>query len=70
MSVSEVIERITERLRKDHPDPAMRSKLYDEGKLVEYVRTLAPEIEDDATLVEVASAVKDGDDGAPHHDET
>ena len=70
MAVTQIVERITERLRKDHPDPAIRSQLYDDGKLLDYVRTLAPEIEDDDTLAEIASAVRAGDDGAPHHDET
>ena len=69
MAVTEIVDRITERLRRDHPDPAMRTKLYDDGKLLDYVRTLAPEIDDDDTLAEIANAVKSNDDGTPAHHE-
>ncbi len=57
------IERIVERLRKDHPDPKMRQQLYDKGGLPAYVRVLMPEASDEA-LGEVTSAVRAAEDGS------
>ncbi|HEY0134062.1 MAG TPA: hypothetical protein VGB85_08280 [Nannocystis sp.] len=57
------IERITDRLRRDHPDPKMRQQLYDEGKLPEYVRTLMQEADDEALLERVTAAVRAAEDG-------
>ena len=57
--------RITDRLRKDHPDPAQREKLYADGKLPEYVRTLAREVTDEALLDRVAAAVHAAEDHQP-----
>lgn len=53
----EHIARITERLRRDHPDPKMREQLYDEGRLPEYVRTLMPQAKDEAVDEAVNEAV-------------
>lgn len=66
----DIVARITERLRRDHPDPDMRAKLYAEDKLGEYVQVLMGERSDDAALVKrVATAVQHADDGTPAHDE-
>ena len=58
-----LIERITERLRKDHPDPKMRQQLYDEGGLPDYVRVLAQEVDDDEVLDRVVAGVRANEDG-------
>lgn len=63
---AEHVERITERLRKDHPDPAMRDQLYRERGLDEYVRVLLPEGGDDATVARIAAAVRAREDGQSH----
>ena len=60
---AELTARITERLRKDHPDPAERAKLYTDGKLVTYVSALAGEVTDPALLARVAAAVHAAEDG-------
>lgn len=57
------VERITERLRRDHPDPKMRQQLYDSGKLPGYVRTLMQEVDDEALLERVTAAVRAAEDG-------
>lgn len=62
------VTRIVERLRRDHPDPAMREELYADGKLGEYVRTLMNGHDvDDATIDEIAAAVHAAEDGTPNH---
>ena len=58
------VERIVDRLRRDHPDPHMREQLYAEGRLDEYVRVLLPGADDDA-VARVASAVRGAEDGEP-----
>jgi hypothetical protein len=55
--------RITERLRRDHPDPKMRQQLYDGGGLPDYVRALMPESDDPALLERVTAAVRAAEDG-------
>lgn len=57
------VERITERLRRDHPDPKMRQQIYDSGGLPGYVRVLLPEVEDQALLERVTAAVRAAEDG-------
>lgn len=57
------IERITDRLRRDHPDPAMRQQLYDSGGLPDYVRVLMQGIDDDELLARVTAAVRAAEDG-------
>lgn len=59
------IARITDRLRRDHPDPKMRAKLYDDGGLPEYVQTLMREVEDQAVLARVIAGVRAAEDGQP-----
>jgi hypothetical protein len=59
----EHIARITERLRRDHPDPKLREQLYDEGRLPEYVRALMPEAPDEASLDRIVRAVRAAEDG-------
>lgn len=54
---AEHIERIKERLAKDHPDPAMRTKLDYKA----YVRSLMPDGgRDEAQVARIASAIEDG----------
>lgn len=60
---AEHVERITDRLRRDHPDPAMRQQLYDDGRLPEYVRVLMPDGADEALLERVTAAVRAAEDG-------
>lgn len=62
MSEQEHIERIVDRLRRDHPDPAMRQQLYDEGGLLAYVETLLNGADADAQRV--ADAVRAAEDGS------
>ena len=59
------IDRITDRLRRDHPDPKMREQLYEKDDLIEYVRTLMPPGSDDALIERVAVAVRAAEDGQP-----
>ncbi|MEJ7603083.1 MAG: hypothetical protein WKG01_34670 [Kofleriaceae bacterium] len=61
------VERITERLRRDHPDPKIRVQLYDEGGLPDYVRALMREVEDEALLDRVVAGVRAAEDGVPTH---
>jgi hypothetical protein len=58
------IERITQRLRRDHPDPKMRQQLYDDDKLPGYVRALMQEVDDEPLLERVTAAVRAAEDGA------
>ncbi|CAN5911960.1 hypothetical protein BH11MYX3_BH11MYX3_38950 [soil metagenome] len=59
------VERITDRLRRDHPDPKIREQFYEEGGLPEYVRSLM-QTEDDAELIDrVTSGVRAAEDGQP-----
>ena len=52
---AEHIERIIERMRKDHPDPKMREDI----DWVEYVRAVMPDGgRDDAQVQRIAAAVK------------
>jgi hypothetical protein len=60
---ADYIARISERLRKDHPDPAMRAKLYADGKLPEYVHTLMREVSDPDVLARVVAGVRAAEDG-------
>lgn len=49
------VERIVERMRKDHPDPKMREDI----DWVEYVRAVMPDGgRDDAQVRRIAAAVK------------
>jgi hypothetical protein len=57
------VERITERLRRDHPDPKMRQQLYDSGGLPDYVRVLMQDVDDEALLERVTAAVRAAEDG-------
>ena len=57
------VVRITDRLRRDHPDPAMRQQLYDRGGLPDYVRTLMSGVDDPALLERVTAAVRAAEDG-------
>jgi hypothetical protein len=57
------IHRIVERLRRDHPDPAMRAQLYAADKLDTYVRTLMNGNEDDALVRRVVAGVRSAEDG-------
>ncbi len=61
----EHVVRITDRLRRDHPDPKMRQQLYDEGGLLDYVRVLMGAVDDEALLERVAAAVRAAEDGQP-----
>ena len=63
-SETEHVDRIVERLRRDHPDPAMRAKLYAGDKLDEYVRTLMNGMEDEALIANVVAKVRAAEDGA------
>ena len=58
---SQDVERIVERLRRDHPDPAMRAQLYAEDKLAAYVRVLMGGVDDP----DVVAAVRAAEDGTP-----
>ncbi len=62
-SEAEHVERITERLRKDHPDPKMRQQLYDSGGLPEYVQVLMQQVDDAALIERVTAAVRAAEDG-------
>lgn len=62
-SESEQVERITERLRRDHPDPKMRQQLYDSGGLPAYVQSLLQGVEDTALVERVAAGVRAAEDG-------
>ncbi|MBA3460841.1 MAG: hypothetical protein H0T46_12810 [Deltaproteobacteria bacterium] len=67
-TTEEHVTRIVERLRRDHPDPALREELYADGKLGEYVRTLMNGHDvNDATIEKIAADVRAAEDGAPHH---
>lgn len=57
------VERITERLRRDHPDPKMREQLYESGGLPDYVRVLMQDVDDPALLERVTAAVRAAEDG-------
>lgn len=60
------VERIVDRLRRDHPDPAMREELYANGGLTDYVRVLMNGVEaDDEEIARIADAVRDAEDGTP-----
>jgi hypothetical protein len=72
MSSDEHTARIVERLRKDHPDPAVREELYgDRERLLAYVENLMSGQEADAaTIAAIAGAVREAEDGLPYHDAT
>ena len=63
-SEADHVERITNRLRRDHPDLKMRQQLYDSGGLPDYVRALMQEFDDPALLGRVTAAVRAAEDGA------
>lgn len=65
MTEQEHVERIVERLRRDHPDPAMREQLYAEGKLDEYVATLLNDADEPSLRQRVTAAVRAAEDGTP-----
>ena len=67
-SEQDYVERVNERLRKDHPDPAIRAELYESGGLPEYVKVLMREVEDEAILERVTAGVRATEDGKPAHD--
>lgn len=64
MDEQDHVARIALRLRKDHPDPAMRAELYAEsGRMLEYVRTLMNGHDvDDPTIARIAAAVQAAED--------
>ena len=66
------VERIVDRLRKDHPDPAQRDEIYAEpGRLDTYVATLMQgQDTDDGELARIVAAVRAAEDGQPYHDAT
>lgn len=64
MSDQEHIDRIVDRLRPDHPDPAMRAKLYDEGGLLAYVEVLLGQDNDEALAKRVADGVRAAENGS------
>ncbi len=57
------VERITDRLRRDHPDPKMRQQIYDSGGLPEYVQALMQQVDDRALIERVTAAVRAAEDG-------
>ena len=60
------VDRILDRLRRDHPDPAMREELYANGGLPDYVRVLMNGVDGtDAMIDRIVSGVRDADDGTP-----
>ena len=59
----EHIARIVDRLRRDHPDPAIRAELYTSGRLIAYVEQLL-DAEDKALAERVASGVHAAEDGS------
>lgn len=61
--VDDYVKRITDRLRRDHPDPKMREELYDNGGLPDYVRVLMQDVDDDAVIRRVVDAVRAAEDG-------
>ena len=63
-SDEEQIARIVERLRRDHPDPAMREQLYEDGGLPDYVRILLDDSDDDELAERVAAGVRAAEDGS------
>ncbi|CAN5787036.1 hypothetical protein BH11MYX2_BH11MYX2_02030 [soil metagenome] len=69
MSEADHVTRIVERLRKDHPDPAIRAQLYESAdKWQAYVDVLMNGQDADATtLARIASAVRAAEDGEAHH---
>lgn len=64
MAEQDHVDRIVDRLRRDHPDPAMRQQLYDEGGLLAYVKALLGE-DDDDLAARVAGAVRAAENGEP-----
>ena len=62
----EHVDRIVDRLRRDHPDPAIREELYASGGLSDYVRVLMNGIDvaDDA-IDRIVAAVREAEDGTP-----
>jgi hypothetical protein len=65
MTEQEHVARIVERLRRDHPDAAMREQLYSEGKLAAYVDVLMNDVDDPALRARVTTAVRAAEDGTP-----
>jgi hypothetical protein len=61
----DLIARVTERLRRDHPDPAMRAELYDGDKLATYVASLTRDVDDPALIERVVAGVRAAEDGQP-----
>jgi hypothetical protein len=59
------IARIVDRLRRDHPDPKMRTQLYDDGGLPAYVRSLMQGVDDDALIDRVTTSVRAAETGEP-----
>ena len=62
-SEADHVERITQRLRRDHPDPTMRQQLYDSGGLPDYVRVLMQPLDAPELLKRVTAAVHAAEDG-------
>lgn len=63
-SEADHVLRVTDRLRRDHPDPAMRQQLYERGGLPDYVAVLMPDVDDAALLERVTAAVRAAEDGS------
>lgn len=57
------IARIVERLRRDHPDPALRMQLYDDGGLPAYVELLL-DSDDPGIKERVIAGVRAAEDGS------
>lgn len=64
MTEEEHVARIVDRLRRDHPDPAMREQLYEEGGLPGYVKLLLNDVDDDELAERVTAAVRAAEDGS------
>ncbi|HEY0191504.1 MAG TPA: hypothetical protein VGC42_10315 [Kofleriaceae bacterium] len=62
---AELTARVTERLRRDHPDPKMRAQLYASDKLPGYVAELTRDCDDEAMIARVVAGVRAAEDGQP-----
>jgi hypothetical protein len=65
VSDADDVARILDRLKRDHPDPALREQLYRDGKLSAYVAALLDHGSDRAAVDRIAGAVRAADDGQP-----
>lgn len=62
---AELVARVAERLRRDHPDPKHRAALYEDGKLPAYVAAVTTDIDDEALISRVVAGVRAAEDGQP-----